>query len=59
MCFKNGGGSFLVAYAVFFTLSAVPIFAMEVTVGQYFQKGSMEIWTEYAPIFKGKNILVY
>ncbi|KAJ1345649.1 hypothetical protein KIN20_000234 [Parelaphostrongylus tenuis] len=26
LCFKNGGGSFLVVYAIFFCLAAVPIF---------------------------------
>ncbi|KAK0395900.1 hypothetical protein QR680_001480 [Steinernema hermaphroditum] len=33
LCFKNGGGSFLVVYFLFFSLGAVPIFIMEVTVG--------------------------
>ncbi|KAL3095084.1 hypothetical protein niasHT_022793 [Heterodera trifolii] len=44
LCFKNGGGSFLVVYALFFTFGAVPIFVMEVTVGQYLQRGAMEMW---------------
>ncbi|KHJ79736.1 hypothetical protein OESDEN_20608, partial [Oesophagostomum dentatum] len=44
LCFKNGGGSFLVVYAIFFCLAAVPIFIMEVTIGQYLQKGAMEMW---------------
>uniref|UniRef100_A0A915MSP0 Transporter n=1 Tax=Meloidogyne javanica TaxID=6303 RepID=A0A915MSP0_MELJA len=39
LCFKNGGGSFLVVYALFFVFGAVPIFIMEVTVGQYLQRG--------------------
>ncbi|KAH7727103.1 SNF-3 protein [Aphelenchoides avenae] len=39
LCYKNGGGSFLVVYAIFFCLGAVPIFLMEVTVGQYLQRG--------------------
>ncbi|KAK6038262.1 hypothetical protein COOONC_24233 [Cooperia oncophora] len=56
LCFKNGGGSFLVVYAIFFCLAAVPIFIMEVTIGQYLQRGAMEMW-RMCPIFKGKNFL--
>ncbi|PIO61211.1 hypothetical protein TELCIR_17272 [Teladorsagia circumcincta] len=57
LCFKNGGGSFLVVYAIFFCLAAVPIFIMEVTIGQYLQKGAMEMW-RMCPIFKGKTIYI-
>ncbi|TMS35855.1 hypothetical protein L596_003157 [Steinernema carpocapsae] len=52
LCFKNGGGSFLVVYFLFFCLGAVPIFIMEVTVGQYLQRGAMEMW-KMCPLFKG------
>ncbi|CAD5210387.1 unnamed protein product [Bursaphelenchus okinawaensis] len=55
LCFRNGGGTFLVAYAIFFLLAAVPIFNMEVTVGQYLQRGAMEIWG-MCPLFKGVGI---
>lgn len=52
LCFKNGGGSFLVAYAIFFVFGAMPIFIMEVAIGQYLQRGAMKIWEEAAPAFK-------
>uniref|UniRef100_A0A914RRW3 Transporter n=1 Tax=Parascaris equorum TaxID=6256 RepID=A0A914RRW3_PAREQ len=55
LCFKNGGGSFLVVYAIFFCLGAVPIFIMEVTIGQYLQRGAMEMWN-MCPLFKGVGI---
>ncbi|KAI6196412.1 Sodium-and chloride-dependent creatine transporter 1 [Aphelenchoides besseyi] len=55
LCFKNGGGSFLVAYFFFFFLGAVPIFMCEVTVGQYLQRGAMEMW-KMCPLFKGVGI---
>lgn len=55
LCFKNGGGSFLIVYAIFFTLGAVPIFIMEVTIGQYLQRGAMEIWN-MCQLFKGVGI---
>lgn len=52
LCYKNGGGSFLAAYSVFFVLAAVPIFIMEVTIGQYLQRGAMEMWN-MCPLWKG------
>ncbi|KHN83346.1 Sodium- and chloride-dependent GABA transporter 1 [Toxocara canis] len=55
LCFKNGGGSFLVVYAIFFCLGAVPVFIMEVTIGQYLQRGAMEMWN-MCPLFKGVGI---
>uniref|UniRef100_A0AC35U4U0 Transporter n=1 Tax=Rhabditophanes sp. KR3021 TaxID=114890 RepID=A0AC35U4U0_9BILA len=55
LCFKNGGGSFLVVYFIFFVLAAVPIFLMEVTIGQYLQRGAMEMWN-MCPLFKGVGI---
>uniref|UniRef100_A0A914XJA4 Transporter n=1 Tax=Plectus sambesii TaxID=2011161 RepID=A0A914XJA4_9BILA len=55
LCFKNGGGSFLIAYFVFWALGTVPIFIMEVTTGQYLQRGGIEVWN-VCPIFKGVGI---
>ncbi|VDP55898.1 unnamed protein product [Heligmosomoides polygyrus] len=45
----------MVVYAIFFCLAAVPIFIMEVTIGQYLQKGAMEMW-RMCPLFKGVGI---
>uniref|UniRef100_A0A914Q9C1 Uncharacterized protein n=1 Tax=Panagrolaimus davidi TaxID=227884 RepID=A0A914Q9C1_9BILA len=36
-------------------MAAVPIFVMEVTVGQYLQRGAMEMW-KMCPLFKGVGI---
>ncbi|GMT15082.1 hypothetical protein PFISCL1PPCAC_6379, partial [Pristionchus fissidentatus] len=55
LCYKNGGGTFLVAYSFFFVLAAVPIFVMEVSIGQFLQKGAMEMW-RMCPLFKGVGI---
>ncbi|VIO94051.1 Sodium:neurotransmitter symporter family protein 3, putative [Brugia malayi] len=55
LCFKNGGGSFLVVYIIFFSLGALPVFIMEITIGQYAQRGAMEIWN-LCPLFKGVGI---
>ncbi|KAF7633084.1 hypothetical protein Mgra_00007513 [Meloidogyne graminicola] len=55
LCYKNGGGSFLVVYAIFFAIGAVPIFIMEVAVGQYLQRGAIDMW-KMCPMFKGVGI---
>ncbi|CAD5209140.1 unnamed protein product [Bursaphelenchus okinawaensis] len=52
LCYRNGGGAFWLAYMVFLLLSAIPVFLMEVIVGQYLQKGAMEMW-KLAPLFSG------
>lgn len=48
----NSAGSFLVVYVIFFSLGALPVFIMEITIGQYAQRGAMEIWN-LCPLFKG------
>uniref|UniRef100_A0A914L2Z6 Transporter n=1 Tax=Meloidogyne incognita TaxID=6306 RepID=A0A914L2Z6_MELIC len=55
LCYKNGGGSFLVVYALFFAFAAVPIFVMEVAVGQFLQRGAIDMW-KMCPMFKGINL---
>ena len=55
LCFKHGGGTFLVVYALFFVLVAVPIVILEVTMGQHLKRGAMEMW-KMCPVFKGVGI---
>lgn len=45
-------GTFLVAYVIAFSLIIIPTFIMEVTIGQYIQRGAMEVWV-ICPLFKG------
>ncbi|KAI6198198.1 Sodium-and chloride-dependent creatine transporter 1 [Aphelenchoides besseyi] len=52
---KTAGGSFIFAYVIFFIFGAVPVFLMEVSVGQYLQRGAMEMWS-LCPIFTGVGI---
>ncbi|KAI6208729.1 Sodium-and chloride-dependent creatine transporter 1 [Aphelenchoides besseyi] len=55
LCFKNGGGTFIVAYIFCFVFATLPVFLMEVSVGQYLQRGAMEMWN-IVPIFKGVGL---
>lgn len=39
LCFKNGGGAFLVPYIICLCIGGIPLFFMELALGQYHRKG--------------------
>ncbi|XP_028319877.1 sodium- and chloride-dependent GABA transporter 2-like [Gouania willdenowi] len=53
LCYKNGGGAFLVPYLVFATTCGVPLFLLETAVGQYTQEGGITCWRKLCPIAEG------
>ncbi|KAK3736140.1 hypothetical protein QZH41_015529, partial [Actinostola sp. cb2023] len=53
MCFKNGGGAFLVPYLLFLVLAGVPLFVLEQSVGQYTQAGPINAWRKICPLLSG------
>ncbi|XP_022086827.1 sodium- and chloride-dependent glycine transporter 1-like [Acanthaster planci] len=52
LCYRNGGGAFLVPYLMMLCLAGFPLFIMEVGHGQFASKGCIGAWS-IAPIFKG------
>nr|XP_039263048.1 sodium- and chloride-dependent taurine transporter-like isoform X1 [Styela clava] len=52
LCFKNGGGAFLIPYVLFVALGSLPVFFLEVTVGQYSRCGGALAW-KIVPVMKG------
>lgn len=52
LCYKNGGGAFLVAYSLSVVFGAIPMFFLEVSLGQFMSKGGPSTWG-VSPIFKG------
>ena len=52
LCYKNGGGAFLIPYILMLTLGAMPLFYMEVILGQFNRQGPISLW-KICPIFKG------
>ncbi|KAM4675416.1 sodium- and chloride-dependent betaine transporter-like [Discoglossus pictus] len=53
LCYKNGGGAFLIPYLIFLITCGVPIFFMEIALGQYTTQGPVTAWAKICPIFTG------
>ncbi|VDD97792.1 unnamed protein product, partial [Enterobius vermicularis] len=53
ICYKHGGGAFLVPYMVMLLIGGLPIFYMELALGQYHKCGCISIWKKICPMFKG------
>ena len=55
LCFKNGGGAYLIPYFILLTLGAIPMYYLEVMIGQYTRSGIIKVW-DICPIFRGVGI---
>jgi len=56
LCFKNGGGVFLIIYFISMLFCGVPVFLQEVSIGQYLGAGGMTIVGKICPLLKGVGI---
>ncbi|EFX87893.1 hypothetical protein DAPPUDRAFT_42690 [Daphnia pulex] len=52
LCYRNGGGAFLIPYAIMYVFAGLPLFFFELSFGQYASEGPVSIW-KVAPIFQG------
>uniref|UniRef100_A0A8C4MP11 Transporter n=1 Tax=Equus asinus asinus TaxID=83772 RepID=A0A8C4MP11_EQUAS len=53
LCYKNGGGAFFIPYFIFFFTCGIPVFFLEVALGQYTSQGSVTAWRKICPLLQG------
>lgn len=53
VCYKNGGGAFLIPYTIFLVLIGVPMMYLEMSIGQYFRVGNISLWGKVNIYMKG------
>ncbi|XP_056462445.1 sodium-dependent neutral amino acid transporter SLC6A17-like [Gadus chalcogrammus] len=56
LCQKNGGGAYLVPYFILLLLIGIPLFFLELAVGQKIRRGSLGVWNYVCPRLGGIGI---
>lgn len=56
LAYANGGGAFLIPYFIFLFFLGMPMFVMELGVGQLFQFGPLRVWATISPRLAGIGI---
>ncbi|KAJ3597276.1 hypothetical protein NHX12_000804 [Muraenolepis orangiensis] len=53
LCQLHGGGGFLIPYLIMLVLEGVPLFYMELAIGQKMRMGSIGAWSAISPYLGG------
>uniref|UniRef100_A0A8R1I3T6 Transporter n=1 Tax=Caenorhabditis japonica TaxID=281687 RepID=A0A8R1I3T6_CAEJA len=58
VCYKHGGGAFLIPYFIMLMIGGLPMFYMELVLGQFHRSGCIGIWRKVCPLFRGDVFVV-
>ncbi|ODN04311.1 Sodium-dependent neutral amino acid transporter B(0)AT3 [Orchesella cincta] len=53
---KNGGGAFLLPYTIMLAIEGMPMFFLELAIGQRLRKGAVGVWSQVSPYLAGVGI---
>ncbi|CAH0748218.1 unnamed protein product [Diatraea saccharalis] len=56
LCYKSGGGAFLIPYFIILIVCGVPMLFMELAIGQYTAHGPIGALSQICPLFKGAGL---
>ncbi|KAG7300709.1 hypothetical protein JYU34_015035 [Plutella xylostella] len=56
LCQQNGGGAFLIPYFIMLVLEGIPLFLIEMAIGQKMRLGSLGVWNTIHPWLGGIGI---
>ncbi|XP_035825223.1 sodium- and chloride-dependent neutral and basic amino acid transporter B(0+) [Aplysia californica] len=58
VCMRNGGGAFLIPFIVCLTVCGLPLYFMEVAMGQFVSLSTFHVWN-ICPLSKGSCLLLH
>ncbi|XP_039185237.1 sodium-dependent neutral amino acid transporter B(0)AT3-like isoform X1 [Crotalus tigris] len=53
LCQIYGGGAFLIPYVIAVVFEGIPVFHLELAIGQFLRKGSIGVWNHISPYLTG------
>ncbi|XP_040833251.1 inactive sodium-dependent neutral amino acid transporter B(0)AT3 [Ochotona curzoniae] len=56
LCQTHGGGAFLIPYFIALVFEGIPLFHIELAIGQRLRRGSMGVWTAISPYLGGVGL---
>ncbi|XP_029687052.1 sodium- and chloride-dependent betaine transporter-like isoform X1 [Takifugu rubripes] len=53
LCYRYGGGAFLIPYCLLAVIFGIPLFLLETSLGQFTQEGFVTCWRKVCPLAQG------